>query len=332
MLGRRALGLALCLVLPFDAVAAMGIWAGPGGGIVFALAPDPSRPGTVYAGAARGGIFQSTDAGRTWRRVTRAPHPTRIEALAVDGAGRIFAGTGSGILESPDSGASWTVVTPTSGAEEVESLAVEHGTSSETVYAGTTAGTILESVDGGKTWRAIAPGLPELAVHAIVPADHVLWAATNGGIFRGIGRGRGWEKANAFAGRTLVVDRAHPDTILVANEALFRSTDAGVTWSKVPGIRYALSLAIDSSTSPGTVYVGTSYDGVLKSTDGGAWIPARTGLGALGEVVELAIDTRTEPATLYAATSQLGVYRSTDGGASWLADEGLTAVAPRPEK
>jgi photosystem II stability/assembly factor-like uncharacterized protein len=106
-------------------------------------------------------------------------------------------------------------------------------------------------------------------------------------------------------------------------DGVFRSTDDGASWRRLPVLHNALSLAIDSSTTPAAVYVGTSYNSILKSMDGGEiWTPAASGVPALAEVVELAVDTRTKPTTLYATTSTLGIYRSTDGGASWQIDEG----------
>ena len=54
--------------------------------VVTSLAVDPRRSGIVYAGSytgTKGGIFTSTDTGRTWRR-TSASFP--VTALAVDPA------------------------------------------------------------------------------------------------------------------------------------------------------------------------------------------------------------------------------------------------------
>ncbi|BEP95802.1 hypothetical protein GmRootA79_41860 [Acidovorax sp. A79] len=81
------------------------------------------------------------------------------------------------------------------------------------------------------------------------------------------------------------------------------------------------ALAIDPAT-PATVYAGTEFMGVSKSTDGGAtWAVANSGLPNT-RVSSLAIDLAT-PATLYASTSA-GVAKSTDGGATWaLAGSGL---------
>ena len=143
------------------------------------------------------------------------------------------------------------------------------------------------------------------------------------GVFRSTDGGATWRKVNPLAVRKIVVDPTRPRTLFAVHEGVFVSRDGGGTWRRIPSIRYALSLAIDSSTRPGTVYVGTSYTRVLKSTDGGTtWVPADGGLPRLGEVLELAVDTRTRPSTLYCGTSVLGVYWSTNAGESWLLGDG----------
>lgn len=326
VLAGRAAGLALCTLVAPQITAAAGIWGRPGGGIAFALAVDPSRLGTVYAGTAGGGIFQSTDAGKSWRRLTRVKRRDRITALAVDGAGTVFAADAHGsVMKSADAGTSWTVVDVSPGKDDVRRLAVDPRT--RTVYAGTAAGEVHRSTNGGKRWRRRSAGLEGHEVLALVvgarPRPSALWLGTAGGLFRSTDGGAVWSKVNALAARELTVDPTRPRTIFAAREGVFRSTDDGATWRRLAAVRYTLSLAIDSRTAPTTVYVGTSYDSVLKSTDGGdTWAPAREGLPRWGEVVDLAIDVRTNPSTLYAGPSSTGVFRSTDGGASWQATEG----------
>src|SRR5690242_14622921 len=119
-MGIPAIGLALYSLAFAQGAPARNFWAGPGGGLVLVLAADPTRAGTVYAGAARGGVFQSTDAGKTWRRLTRAPRPTSIQAVAVDATGRIFAAIDrGGVLESTDSLEHWSLVATGSPQESV---------------------------------------------------------------------------------------------------------------------------------------------------------------------------------------------------------------------
>ena len=63
-----------------------------------------------------------------------------------------------------------------------------------------------------------------------------------------------------------------------------------------------------------TLYAGTAYGGVFKSTDsGGTWVASA--LGAQ-DVRALAIDPAT-PATLYAGTDYGGVFNSIDSGDTW---------------
>src|SRR2546428_2338945 len=91
------------------------------------------------------------------------------------------------------------------------------------------------------------------------------------------------------------------------------------------------ALAIDPQ-SPGTVYAGTLFDGVFKSTDGGGhWSGINAGLTDL-HVQALAIGAQT-PTTLYAGTRYSGVFKSTDGGGSWNAvlsyHVGALAIDPK---
>jgi photosystem II stability/assembly factor-like uncharacterized protein len=76
------------------------------------------------------------------------------------------------------------------------------------------------------------------------------------------------------------------------------------------------ALAIDPST-PATLYAGTFFGGVFKSTNGGtSWTAINSGL-TITSVYALAIDPST-PAMLYAGTDG-GVFKSTNGGTSWAA-------------
>ena len=87
-------------------------------------------------------------------------------------------------------------------------------------------------------------------------------------------------------------------------------------WSSCrgPGGGIIRSLAVDP-TSPQTIYAGTHFAGLVKSTDaGGSWSVANTGLTT--EIFVLAIDP-TSPQTIYAGGG--GVFKSTDAGGTWSA-------------
>jgi photosystem II stability/assembly factor-like uncharacterized protein len=78
-----------------------------------------------------------------------------------------------------------------------------------------------------------------------------------------------------------------------------------------------LALAFDPSL-PGTVYAGTEFAGIWKSSDGGvSWSMTGPGLPSRG-VLSLAVAGRS-PSTVYAGTHGAGVFVSVNGGATWSA-------------
>lgn len=102
---------------------------------------------------------------------------------------------------------------------------------------------------------------------------------------------------------------------------LYRSTNAGVSWSEV--VALAGKNVYDIAFAPaGTAYIGTT-DGVWKSTNNGAnWTQLGLGIGANDVVMALTIDP-SNANTIWAGVSDaMGqqaqtVLRSTNGGTNW---------------
>jgi hypothetical protein len=131
------------------------VWSNSSGGAglvagrMTALAVDGR---TIYAGAAAGGVWRSTDGGRTWVPVFDQQNGLSIGALAVDPADHsIWAGTG------------------------------EPNTSQDS-YAGNG---IYRSADHGRTWQLVGNSLPNRLIYQITfdGAGHV-YAATSYGLLR----------------------------------------------------------------------------------------------------------------------------------------------------
>lgn len=133
-----------------------------------------------------------------------------------------------------------------------------------------------------------------------------------------------------------------------ADGGLWESTDAlsaSPTFSAIGDGMPSLAvgaIALDSSTTPTTIYVGTgegngSEDnyygvGILKSSDGGQTWTNGTGVNFLGSGITRLLIDPTNPQILLAAVTESGVYvsddslvsspsigivRSSDGGATW---------------
>src|SRR5512135_2118522 len=56
---------------------------GPEGGQITALAVDPSKPDTIYAGTGFAGVFRSADGGASWSAVSTGLSDRHVHALAI---------------------------------------------------------------------------------------------------------------------------------------------------------------------------------------------------------------------------------------------------------
>ena len=251
----------------------------------------------------------------------------RIGAIAVNSAGRIYAGAAQGGVWSYDEGTGvWTSLTDSLTTLSVGAL--EIAPSDENVlYLGSGEGAlsgdsyfgdgVYRSTDGGATWShrsgAAFAGV-SISGLAVDPAnaDHLYVA---------IVRGR------AGARRTT------PPTSTVYG--IYESTDGGATWALRKGATAAFS-ATDVDVDPqdaNVVYASFWGDGIYKSTDHGLhWTKAMTGLpdgqfAAAGTRFSTAVSHPAgQGAVLYTgfdwysqddAYHDARLFRSTDGAAHW---------------
>ncbi|MBK8098392.1 MAG: hypothetical protein IPK26_14880 [Planctomycetes bacterium] len=194
------------------------------------------------------------------------------------------------------------------------------------------------------TWSPIDDWLGNLAVCslALVPGTPpTIYAGTgegffNGdalageGIFKSVDGGVTFTQLAATASFThvnrIAVHPTNPAILLAAvrNAGIYRSTNAGVSWSLVRSVSNSLQVAFDPND--GNRCVGDVYDGslhrVVYSTNAGAsWTNAATGLigqSGISGRIELAY-ARSTANMVYASCGTGGglIWRSTDGGVNW---------------
>src|SRR3954447_15362068 len=154
--------------------------------------------------------------------------------------------------------------------------------------------------------------------------------------------GGSWQYAggNNIGGRItdVVVDPTQANTIYAASAGggVWKSTDAGMTYTPVWPNDYPQAIGSLARGSDGTLWAGTGEanasgggityvgDGVYKSTDGGAtW--TNTGLAGAGMIGRIAVDPTNPDRVFVAASGDLyspggkrGLYRTIDGGAHWV--------------
>jgi len=182
-----------------------------GRGYARAMAVDPKNPNIVYLGIdgdpsggnTGGGLFKSTDGGKTWTHPTNQPDSRRMFfGLAIDptNTNRLYWGGCSergGLYRSEDGGESWESV-----FNQDQWIFNCHVTADGTVY--TLGKLIYRSTDHGKTWEPLAK-LPIANATVVGFETHptnpkIMWAAANfwggeaqnGGVFKTVDGGKTW--------------------------------------------------------------------------------------------------------------------------------------------
>ncbi|MFI5387601.1 MAG: WD40/YVTN/BNR-like repeat-containing protein, partial [Fimbriimonadales bacterium] len=203
---------------------------------------------------------------------------------------------------------------------------------------------VYRSDDGGASWKPASSGLSFHVFDLAFDRTGVLYASTNGGVFKTANSGASWT-ASGNAGlpeastNVVVPDPTTPGVLYVGLEdfGTYRSSDGGATWAASEGGLTGLStLAVVPSN--GQVFAlggGGSATSVFRSDDHGAhWAQENSGLEGVF-TFSLATDPENS-SVVYAGTESLGVYKSTDAGAHWsflsttFAGDGVDALAVNP--
>jgi photosystem II stability/assembly factor-like uncharacterized protein len=258
-----------------------------------------------------------------------------IEALAIDPQDDqvVFAGANNaGLYKTADGGETWTEISPLNfQKKEFDDIAIDPNNGNN-IYVSLHQGPLYKSSDGGQSWRQIHDEKSyAVAVH---PTDSniLLLGGWDGGIWRSTDAGETWQPAvgapQAFIGaRQISFSLGAPHIVYAAGFAgVWKSLDAGRTWKAInngfAGAPELWSVAIDPYTSQ-VVYIGSSNDGIYKTTNGGdSWRPIGTGLGS-SHITSIVINPGNQQ-LLYVGgginpgTGMPGVYQSLDNqGSNW---------------
>jgi photosystem II stability/assembly factor-like uncharacterized protein len=307
------------------ALAGINVWNsnGPEGGVIWALAIDPTTPSTIYAGTSDG-VFKSTTSGGNWSAVNTGLNCGMVRSLAIDPItpSIIYAGSsGCGVFRSTNGGDNWSIANTGMTSADVWTITIDP-TNPSTLYAGVSSDGVFKSTNSGGNWSAINngltidTGLPVTSTVRALAIDPTTSSTIYAGlfpwnVFKSTDGGDNWNTAgldDAYV-RALAIDPVNPSTIYAGIQGgVYKSTTGGGIWSEINnGLTNTAvrALAIDP-TDPSTIYAGTD-GGVFKSTSsGGAWIAFNNGLTNT-TMLSLAINP-VASSTLYAGTSGSGVF------------------------
>lgn len=218
------------------------------------IAGDPLRPGDMYVGGSKSGIWKSTDYGRTWKKINGlSPDITRgcIIAVAPTTPATVFVAGFGRIFRSKDAGLSFDTLS--TGGFDPYSIAIDPYDPGHLLSGLHEAPDVIESVDGGSSWRKAGTGsvgggvsvYPFFIDMGNAAATRTTWfaIAQNGSSpGRTTDGGKTWTTPAGLAG----LEHPHGNARIFQQGpnlwvggaydfrgAILRSADYGVTWSKV---------------------------------------------------------------------------------------------------
>jgi hypothetical protein len=273
--------------------------------------------GTILAGLTSGGVWRSTDAGRSFSAANTGLANTFGITAFVGNGSDVYATVAGSVWKSTNDGQSWTRAGtgltggPTGLAGDGSAMYTAVNTYSETSPA-----RVFKTTNGGASWAAVGAGLTAMAVNDLAVTPGAVWLATNAGVFRSTDGGATFAPFNKGLNNTAVYKVATDGTTLWAGvygnaNGVFRSADGGRSWQ--PSSAFLNNRYIRTVAVAGGAVVAGGPTGTYRSTDGGAsFSAAGTGLGSANVYALAAYGS-----ALYAGLFPSGYARSGDGGATW---------------
>jgi photosystem II stability/assembly factor-like uncharacterized protein len=292
----------------------------------------PSQPNVFYIGVNNGGVWKTTDFGRTWKPIfddqptgsigdiaVSPSNPNTIYVGSGEGLQRPDLSVGDGIYKSTDGGLTWKNI-GLQNAQQIGGLAIDPKNENRLFvaalghpYGANEERGVYRTTDGGKTWERVLykdenTGAIQVTIDPnnsnIIYAD--MWA----------GRQGPWENG-AWNGK---------------ESGLFKSIDGGNTWKKlVTGLptpeqglaRIGFCIAPSNSNRLYATVEAGKYGGIYRSDDAGeTWAisnPDERLWGRGNDFAEIKADPKNAD-IVYSA--DVVTWKSIDGGKTWSAFRG----------
>jgi photosystem II stability/assembly factor-like uncharacterized protein len=209
---------------------------------------------------------------------------------------------------------------------DVRALIADPG-APDTLYLGTSGGEIYVSRDGAKSWTNPRYGVPfpnYIVDNLVLDREGNLWAACwglwgGGVIAMSNDGGRTWHRRDVgledFSVRAIAIDPNDANVMVVGGlTGVYRSFNAGRTWTKISDQINVESLAIDPR-SRDRIFVGTWRQGWRTDDGGKSWKHIAEGMVLDTDMFAITIDPK-KPDNVWVATCGW-VYNSQNGGDKW---------------
>jgi photosystem II stability/assembly factor-like uncharacterized protein len=301
--------------------------------VIMSMVVDARATNTIYAtswtlSSQGGGVYRSSDSGRTWQLIGLEGLVVRAIAQAPSNPDILVAGAHDGVYRSEDSGKHWARISPEKHEDlrNFDSIAIDPHDPS-IIYAGTYH-LPWKTVDGGKNWVPVHHGMVDDSdVMSITidqgDASHIFASACSG-IYHSPDGGANWTKFKGIpkdSRRTVHIlqDPKRPQTVYAATtEGLWKTSDGGATWRLItPASWSILSMVIDPENA-NRLILGTERLGIQVSDNGGQTYRASNQGFSHRRIVDAAVDPQHPERELVALTSSFEPLLETkDAGRTW---------------
>jgi photosystem II stability/assembly factor-like uncharacterized protein len=287
----------------------------------------PQQPNVFYIGVNNGGVWKTTDYGRTWNPifdeqptgsigdVAVAPsNPDVVYAASGEGIQRPDLSVGDGVYKSTDAGKTWTNTGLRDG-QQIGGLAIDPRNENIVFaavlghpYGPNNERGVYRTTNGGKTWlNVLYTDENTGAVQVTINPENsnviyaVMWA----------GRQGPWENG-AWNGK---------------ESGLFKSIDGGKTWNKLTnglptteqGLgRIGFCIAPSNTNRLYATVDAGKYGGIYRSDDAGqSWTMMNADERLWGRGSDFA-EVKVDPLNAdIVYTANVVTWKSTDGGKTW---------------
>jgi len=237
---------------------------------------------TVYAGTCSGGVWRSSDGGRSWAEADRGLPGGNVAVfgLVVASDGRtVYAADEGGVFRTTDAGATWSsLFAPSEQDYGVEAVALDPR-HPDHLWAGTEGSGLYRSEDAGRRW-----------IHV---------------------RGAGFPD-NAWIDEIAQSPFDSADVFVSTQDDVYHTRDGGAHWTIEQGPHVGLSDLTFDPLQPGRIYASDGTGEYVSRDDGVSWVKGRGFAGQSYGVVA----SHGRPGLAYLIGEPV-VYRTDDGGASW---------------